>query len=200
MKPTWRIFEIGLFVALVSVIGRPATVNSQSKDIIEGAKKEGKVLLYTALTIHEIDEIAVPFVKKYPFLKVSPSEAMLYNFFRKSRWKHAPDGRRLTWLNSTGLKLGNYKSWACYRATDPRKRKTIPIVTRTRRATGQRSMLTIWCSASIQRSYLSPTYRKNGRTSFSLNRKATNVLSTGTMRFGTAGWRFIGERKKLISS
>ena len=72
MKPTWRIFEIGLFVALVSVIGRPATVNSQSKDIIEGAKKEGRVLLYTALTIHEIDEIAVPFVKKYPFLKVEP--------------------------------------------------------------------------------------------------------------------------------
>jgi iron(III) transport system substrate-binding protein len=72
MKPTWRIFEIGLFVALVSVIGRPPTVSSQSKDIVEGAKKEGKVLLYTALTIHEIDEIAVPFVKKYPFLKVEP--------------------------------------------------------------------------------------------------------------------------------
>src|SRR5262245_34323610 len=72
MQPTWSIFEIGLFIPLVSVIGRPATVESQSKDIIEGAKKEGKVVLYTALTIHEIDEIAVPFVKKYPFLKVEP--------------------------------------------------------------------------------------------------------------------------------
>ena len=70
MKPKWRIFQLGLFVALVSVVGLPAAVKSQSKDVIEGARKEGKLLLYTSLTIHEIDEVAGPFKKKYPFLKL----------------------------------------------------------------------------------------------------------------------------------
>src|SRR6516164_3027294 len=70
MKPKWRILELGLFAALVTVVGLPGTVESQSKEIIDGARKEGKVLLYTALTIHEIDEIAGPFAKKYSFVKV----------------------------------------------------------------------------------------------------------------------------------
>ena len=63
MKPRWRIIGLGFFVALASMIGLPGAVKSQSKEIIDGARKEGKILLYTALTIHEIDEIAGPFVK-----------------------------------------------------------------------------------------------------------------------------------------
>ena len=70
MKPKWSILELGFFVALLSVVGLPGTVKSQSKEIIDGARKEGKVLLYTALTIQEIDEITGPFGKKYPFIKV----------------------------------------------------------------------------------------------------------------------------------
>jgi iron(III) transport system substrate-binding protein len=70
MKPKWRILRVGIFVGLVSVAGLPGAVKSQTKDIIEGAKKEGKFLLYTSLTIHEIDEVAGPFTKKYPFLKL----------------------------------------------------------------------------------------------------------------------------------
>ena len=69
MKSKWRILGLGLFVALVSVVGLPGAVKSQSKEIIDGARKEGKVLLYTALTIHEIDEIAGPFGKKIPICK-----------------------------------------------------------------------------------------------------------------------------------
>src|SRR4029077_13853621 len=48
------------------------TWNSQKpvKGNYRRSQKRGQGLLYTALTIHEIDEIAGPFVKKYPFLKV----------------------------------------------------------------------------------------------------------------------------------
>ncbi|TMA63037.1 MAG: hypothetical protein E6J73_09685 [Deltaproteobacteria bacterium] len=70
MRSKWKILKLGLFAAFVTVVGLPGTVKSQSKEIIDGARKEGKVLLYSALTIHEIDEIAGPFVKKYSFLKV----------------------------------------------------------------------------------------------------------------------------------
>ena len=69
MKSKWRILGLGLLVALVSVVGLPGAVESQSKEIIDGARKEGKVLLYTALTIHEIDEIAGPFCQKIPICK-----------------------------------------------------------------------------------------------------------------------------------
>lgn len=65
-----RILEVSVFVVLLSVFGLAGGVNGQSKDVIDGAKKEGRVLLYTSLTIHEIDQMAVPFAKKYPFLKV----------------------------------------------------------------------------------------------------------------------------------
>jgi iron(III) transport system substrate-binding protein len=70
MKSKRRILEVGVFLALLSVFGLAGTVNGQSKDVIDGARKEGKVLLYTSLTIHEIDQMAGPFAKKYPFLKV----------------------------------------------------------------------------------------------------------------------------------
>ncbi|HEX2227460.1 MAG TPA: extracellular solute-binding protein [Candidatus Binatia bacterium] len=56
--------------ALVALVGVPAAVESQSPEIIAGAKKEGKFLLYTSLTLQEIDEVAGPFTKKYPFLKL----------------------------------------------------------------------------------------------------------------------------------
>ena len=70
MKPKRKFLELGVFVVLLSIVGLPGAVKSQSKDIVEGARKEGKVLLYTALTIQEIDQITGPFTKKYPFIKV----------------------------------------------------------------------------------------------------------------------------------
>lgn len=57
---------------LVILLGWIGGARAQSKEIIEGAKKEGKVVFYTSLTIHEIDQVAVPFTKKYPFVKVEP--------------------------------------------------------------------------------------------------------------------------------
>src|SRR5690348_3917464 len=70
MKPKRKFLELGVFIVLLSIVGLPGAVKSQSKDIVEGARKEGKVLLYTALTIQEIDQITGPFTKKYPFIKV----------------------------------------------------------------------------------------------------------------------------------
>jgi hypothetical protein len=42
MKPKRRIIGLGFFVALASMIGLPGAVKSQSKEIIDGARKEGK--------------------------------------------------------------------------------------------------------------------------------------------------------------
>lgn len=60
---------MGFFVALFGFL---QDVRGQSKDVIEQAKKEGKVVFYTSLTLQELDQFVAPFTKKYPFLKVEP--------------------------------------------------------------------------------------------------------------------------------
>ncbi len=57
---------------LVAILCWSTELRGQSTETIEGAKKEGKVVFYTSLTIQEIDQIALPFTKRYPFLKVEP--------------------------------------------------------------------------------------------------------------------------------
>ncbi|HYQ97659.1 MAG TPA: extracellular solute-binding protein [Candidatus Nitrosocosmicus sp.] len=70
MKLCRTVLRLTLSWTLCSFFGLAVPVKSHSQDIIHGAKKEGKFLLYTSLTLQEIDEVAGPFTKKYPFLKV----------------------------------------------------------------------------------------------------------------------------------
>jgi ABC-type Fe3+ transport system substrate-binding protein len=70
MKLSRRVLQLALLAALAWLLGNPGGAESQSPEIIAGAKKEGKFLLYTSLTLQEIDEVAGPFTKKYPFLKL----------------------------------------------------------------------------------------------------------------------------------
>lgn len=60
---------VGFFVASFGLL---QDVRGQSKDVIEQAKKEGKVVFYTSLTLQELDQFVIPFTKKYPFLKIEP--------------------------------------------------------------------------------------------------------------------------------
>ena len=72
MKATKRTQPLALFMLPLLVFGWTGEIRGQSKEIVDGARKEGKVVFYTSLTIHEIDQIAIPFTKKYPFVKVEP--------------------------------------------------------------------------------------------------------------------------------
>ncbi len=70
MKHTRTIWAVlSLFVGLACFL--PAHVFSQSrKQLIEGAKKEGKVVWYGSLSLEDIKVLSEKFQKKYPFLKV----------------------------------------------------------------------------------------------------------------------------------
>jgi iron(III) transport system substrate-binding protein len=61
-----------MILALLIAAAWTGSVRGESKEIIEGAKKEGKVVFYTSLTLQEIEQVVFPFLKKYPFLKVDP--------------------------------------------------------------------------------------------------------------------------------
>jgi hypothetical protein len=51
MKLSRKILQLALVCALVTLVGLPAAVESQYPEIIAGAKREGKFLLYTSLTL-----------------------------------------------------------------------------------------------------------------------------------------------------
>jgi iron(III) transport system substrate-binding protein len=114
-----RIYAIVLAVAVILAGSWASSVRGQSKEIIEGAKKEGKVVFYTSLTLQEIEQVVFPFLKKYPFLKVDPfrgnSEQLLQKIAieaRAGRPQHDVaqfDAFEEWQLQKLGL-LENYKS------------------------------------------------------------------------------------------
>ncbi len=59
---------IGL-VAILLPLKLIADISSHTKKLIEGAKKEGKVVLYTTMNISESRPMLDRFEKKYPFIK-----------------------------------------------------------------------------------------------------------------------------------
>lgn len=69
MKRYRRVAELIVLIVLFSFVELAAPDRSHPQDIVEGAKKEGRLLLYTSLTLQEFDEIIAPFHKRYPFLK-----------------------------------------------------------------------------------------------------------------------------------
>lgn len=57
---------LGVFLCLL-----PARAFSQGREaLVEGAKKEGKVVWYGSLSLEDIKRLSTAFEKKYPFLKV----------------------------------------------------------------------------------------------------------------------------------
>ena len=53
--------------AMVVFFGLTEEVRGQSKEIIEGAKKEGKLVFYSGIPVPDGKAILSAFEKKYPF-------------------------------------------------------------------------------------------------------------------------------------
>jgi len=114
-----RIHAAAAVLAMILALLWTGPARSQSRDLVEGAKKEGKVVFYTSLTLQEIEQVVFPFLKKYPFLKVDPfrgnSEQLLQKIAieaRAGRPQHDVaqfDAFEEWQLQKLGL-LENYKS------------------------------------------------------------------------------------------
>lgn len=69
-----RALAAGMLATVVAVL--PGTIPAQTREqLIEGAKKEGKVVWYGSLSLEDIKRLADAFEKKYPFIKVDPFRA-----------------------------------------------------------------------------------------------------------------------------
>ena len=65
---------LGLFsfvILTLFIFGRPGSVRGQSKDILEGAKKEGQLVFYSGMPIPDAEAILKALEKKYPFIKTT---------------------------------------------------------------------------------------------------------------------------------
>jgi iron(III) transport system substrate-binding protein len=56
---------------LTPVVGLSADVQSQPKDVIEGAKKEGQLVFYSGIPIPDAQSILSALERKYPFIKTT---------------------------------------------------------------------------------------------------------------------------------
>lgn len=71
MKPKFWICQIAFAAAVVVVFGAADNVGGQSKEIIEGAKKEGELVFYSGIPIPDAKAILSAFEKKFPFIKTA---------------------------------------------------------------------------------------------------------------------------------
>ena len=127
-------------------------VTSHSQDIIEGAKKEGQLLLYTSLTLQEFDEVAAPFTKKYPFLKIESFRGNALQLLQKISTEARAGRPQVDVAQFNGFeawqlqKLGLLQS---YKSPEARK---FPEGSKIRRDSGPRFTRIIWCWATTPRS------------------------------------------------
>lgn len=88
-------FEIGPFVLLVTLLVllsfSQTSVAATGEELIEGAKREGEVVLYASMNIEEANTTVAKFEEKYPFLKVrlarTGSEKLLNRVLTEARAK-----------------------------------------------------------------------------------------------------------------
>ncbi len=67
--------KLFLCVALVLLSGAPARANNH-EPTIEGAKKEGSLVLYTSMTVEQAQKLNDAFKARYPFLQLSMFRAV----------------------------------------------------------------------------------------------------------------------------
>ena len=63
-------FIICITIVLILLLTGSLSVAQDMSEIIKGAKKEGKVIYYSAMTMSHSQLMADEFQKKYPFIKV----------------------------------------------------------------------------------------------------------------------------------
>ena len=63
--------QIGFFLLFLVSLGSAADAGAQSKEMIEGARKEGQLVFYSGMPIPDAQAILSALEKKYPFIKTT---------------------------------------------------------------------------------------------------------------------------------
>ena len=85
-------FALSTLFGLLALVGSGALAGAATRDqIIEGAKKEGEVIVYASMNLEEANAMISRFEQKYPFLKVklnrTGGEGLLTKVFAEARAK-----------------------------------------------------------------------------------------------------------------
>src|SRR5262249_50506979 len=87
MKPRARIFfRICWVVFLTLIVSRSSTIHAQpdpAARVIEGAKKEGALVWYTALNLNDSEMLTNRFEQLYPFIKTETLRLSSFSLLSK---------------------------------------------------------------------------------------------------------------------
>jgi len=70
-KFTASSIQTALFVLVLGIFGRADRVLAQSREIVDGARKEGQLVFYSGIPIPDAQAILSALEKKYPFIKTT---------------------------------------------------------------------------------------------------------------------------------
>jgi iron(III) transport system substrate-binding protein len=65
-----------LLYAFLLLLVTPPLLASDNQALIDGAKKEGQLILYTSMTVDQAQKLNDAFKAKYPFLQISTFRAV----------------------------------------------------------------------------------------------------------------------------
>ena len=181
-------------------MGFPTIAKGQSSEIAEGAKKEGRLLLYTSLTLQEFDEVAGPFTKKYPFLKLESFRGNALQLLQKISTEARAGRPQVDVAQFNGFEAWQLQNLGLLQSYKSPEARNFPE--------GYKDPEGFW--TTLYTNYLVLGYNpkivaaadvpKNGMIFYILDGKATSSRSTEIMPSGMGACHFIWARKKRPSS
>jgi hypothetical protein len=76
---------LGFIILPLLIFGWPGPVGGQSKDVLEGAKKEGQLVFYSGIPIPDAQAILSAFERKYRFIKLPSIGQRVQLWYRASK-------------------------------------------------------------------------------------------------------------------
>ncbi|MGH7772220.1 MAG: ABC transporter substrate-binding protein [Candidatus Binatia bacterium] len=126
MRPKFLIFRLGLIAATLIALGLKEQVRGQSKEVIEGAKKEGELVFYSGIPVPDAKAILSAFEKKYPFIKTTHYRATGPALVSRIQTEQRAGRHAWDVMNSTGFEPYALLEQGYFARYDSLERKYFP--------------------------------------------------------------------------
>lgn len=126
MKPKTWIFQIAFATAMAVVCGLADDVGGQSKETLEGAKKEGELVFYSGIPVPDGKAILSAFEKKYPFIKATHYRATGAALISRIQAERRAGRHAWDVLNTTGFEPYVLLEQGYFAKYDSPERKNFP--------------------------------------------------------------------------
>jgi iron(III) transport system substrate-binding protein len=117
---------LGFIILPLLIFGWPGPVGGQSKDVLEGAKKEGQLVFYSGIPIPDAQAILSAFERKYRFIKTTFYRATGSALVSRIQTEQRAGTHIWDVMNSTGFEPYVLVEQGYFEKYDAPERKTFP--------------------------------------------------------------------------